>query len=170
MFFYSHVAPVGNAIPTPGKDMPEAAWRRHIGFPDIALFLFDAKSGQLLDLTGIVVMLPTKGMWLSVFTRYQDGSSFCASNKLPTGLELPPKRRPFIWGLEANAEAVIDCALNERHDGLRRRPSAENLLDDHKKGWKENVDWRRARGTTAEEIKRVDQLRGQPRAIGQVAR
>jgi hypothetical protein len=115
-------------------------------------------------------MLPTKGMWLSEFTRYQDGSSFGAFNKLPTGLELPPNKKTVYLGLEANAEAVIYCVLNERPDGLRRRPSAENLLDDYKKGWKESVDWRRARGTTAEEIKRVDQLRGQPRAIGQVAR
>ena len=109
-------------------------------------------------------------MWLSVLTRYDDGSSFCASNKLPTGIELPPHKKTVYLGLEANAEAVIHSALSERPDGHRRRPAAENLLDDYKKGWIENVEWRRARGTTLEEIKRVDQLRGQPRAIGQVVR
>jgi len=122
------------------------------------------------DLTAIVLMLPTRGMWLSVLTRYDDGSSFCASNKLPTGIELPPHKKTVYLGLEANAEAVIHSALSERPDGHRRRPAAENLLDDYKKGWIENVEWRRARGTTLEEIKRVDQLRGQPRAIGQVVR
>ena len=122
------------------------------------------------DLTGIVLMLPTRGMWLAVFTRYEDGSSFCAANKLPTGMDLPPRKKTVYLGLEASAESVIDCALRDRPEGIRRCPSAENLLDDYKKGWKENADWRRARGTTAEEIKRVDQARGKPRAIGETPR
>jgi hypothetical protein len=129
-------------------------------------FWFDADR----DLTAIVLMLPTRGMWLSVFTRYEDGSSFCAANKFSTGIELPPRKKTVYLGLEVNAERVIDCALSERPDGQRRRPTAENLLDDYKKGWRENIEWRRARGTTAEEIKRVDELRGQPRAIGQLPR
>jgi len=122
------------------------------------------------DLTGIVAMLPNRGMWLAVFTRYEDGSSFCAMNKLPTGIELPPRKKTLYMGLEANAAVVIDRALEERPEGVRRRPTAENLLDDYEKGWKENMDWRRARGTTAEEIKRVDQGRGEIKAIGQTPR
>lgn len=119
------------------------------------------------DLTGIVLMLPTRGMWLAVFTRYEDGSSFSAANKLPAGMDLPPRKKTVYLGLEASAESVIDRALRDRPEGIRRRPSAENLLDDYKKSWKDSVDWRRMRGTTAEEIRRLDQARGEPRAIGE---
>jgi hypothetical protein len=127
-------------------------------------FWFDPEN----DLSAIIAMLPTRGMWLSVFTRYEDGSSFCAANKLSTGMDLHPRKKTVYLGLEVTAETVITCALSERPDGQRRQPTAENLLDDYKKGWRENIEWRRARGTSAEEIKRVDRLRGQARAIGQL--
>jgi hypothetical protein len=169
--------PATIAWPVPEKHAEWSAVLQSHGFQHFGQFREVETKGGLdfwfdsaQDLTAIVLMLPTRGMWLSVFTRYDDGSSFCASNKLPTGIELPPHKKTVYLGLEANAETVIHSALSERPDGHRRRPAAEDLLDDYKKGWIENVEWRRARGTTAEEIKRVDQLRGQPRAIGQVVR
>jgi hypothetical protein len=70
MFFYSHVAPVSNAIPTPGKDMPDASWRRHMGFLDIALFLFDANSGQLLRPMHGVPQLPQQEVCMIFGSRY----------------------------------------------------------------------------------------------------
>jgi len=129
-------------------------------------FWFDPEN----DLTAIIATLPTRGMWLSVFTRYEDGSSFCAVNKLSTGMDLHPRKKTVYLGLEVTAETVITCALSGRPDGQRRQPTEENLLDDYKKGWRESREWRRARGTTIEEIKRVDQLRGQATAIGQLQR
>jgi hypothetical protein len=129
-------------------------------------FWFDPEN----DLTAIIATLPTWGMWLSVFTRYEDGSSFCAVNKLSTGMDLHPRKKTVYLGLEVTAETVITCALSGRPDGQRRQPTAENLLGDYKKGWRESLEWRRARGTTVEEIKRVDHLRGQATAIGQLPR
>jgi hypothetical protein len=122
------------------------------------------------DLTALIATLPTQGMWLAVFTRYEDGSSFCAMNKLPTGMDFPPKRKAVYLGLEASAEALIEHVLKNRPEGQRRRPTADNLLDDYKMGWRTSIEWRRARGTTAEEVKRVDERRGQPKAIGAMSR
>jgi hypothetical protein len=70
MFFYSHVAPVSGAVPTPGKDMPDAPWRRHMGFGEIALFIFDAKSGQLLGPKHNVPQLPVQEVCMVFGSRY----------------------------------------------------------------------------------------------------
>jgi hypothetical protein len=122
------------------------------------------------DLTALIATLPTRGMWLAVFTRYEDGSSsFCALNKLPTGMDHDPKSVKAFLGMDASAEAVIEHALKNRPQGRRRRPTADNLLDDYKTGWRRSVEWRRSRGTTPEEVKRVDQGRGQPKAVGETS-
>jgi len=121
------------------------------------------------DLTALIATLPTRGMWLAVFTRYEDGSSFCALNKLPTGMDHDPKSEKVFLGIEASAETVIEHALKNRPERQRRRPTADNLLDDYRIGWRKSVGWRRSRGTTPEEVKRVDQGRGQPKAVGETS-
>ena len=121
------------------------------------------------DLTALIATLPTRGMWLAVFTRYEDESSFCALNKLPTGMDHHPKSERVFLGMDASAEAVIEHALKNRPAGQRRRPSADNLLDDYRTGWRKSMEWRRSRGTTAEEVKRVDQGRSQPKALGETS-
>ncbi|HYM75279.1 MAG TPA: hypothetical protein VE377_04805 [Candidatus Dormibacteraeota bacterium] len=119
------------------------------------------------ELTAIIATLFTKGMWLTVFTRYEDGSSFSACNKDSTGLDSHPQRKGTYLGPDASAEAVIEYALSNRPGGAIRRPTPENLLEDYKKFWRISVEWRRARGTTAEEIKRVDEHRGKAKAAGE---
>jgi hypothetical protein len=106
-------------------------------------------------------------MWLAVFTRYEDGSSFSAANKDSTGLDSPPQRTVAYLGPDASAEAVIEYALSNRPGAVIRRPTADNILEDYTKFWRLAVDWRRARGTTAEEIKRVDERRGKAKAAGE---
>ena len=105
-------------------------------------------------------------MWLTVFTRYEDGSSYAVANKIGTGLDQHPDRKVLYLGLLASAENVIEEALTKRPEGVKRRPTPENLLDDYKKGWRMQVEWLRARGTTPEEIKRIDEMRGRPKAVG----
>jgi len=119
------------------------------------------------DLRGVIISVPTKGMWLSVSTLYEDDSSFSAANKDSTGLDQNPNRKIRYLGPEATADAVIDCAVHNRPDGHRRPPSAELLLEDYKRRWRTGVEWRRARGTTAEEVKRVDERRGKAKAAGE---
>jgi hypothetical protein len=119
------------------------------------------------DLIATIAALPTRGMWLTVSTRYEDDSSFSMTNKDATGLDPHPRKKVVYLGTEATADTVITRALSDRPDGLRRRPTAENLLDDYKKGWRENVEWRRARGTTAEEYKRIAERRARAQAAGE---
>jgi hypothetical protein len=163
--------------PVPEKHAEWSAVLQSAGFQHLGQFVSpEVRAGHDFwfrpdqDLTAIVATLPGQGMWLAVFTRYEDGSSFCALNKLPTGMDLPPKRKAVYLGLEASAEALIEHVLENRPEGQRRRPTADNLLDDYKTGWRTSIEWRRARGTTAEEVKRVDERRGQPKAIGAMPR
>ncbi|HKV79473.1 MAG TPA: hypothetical protein VJP02_15095 [Candidatus Sulfotelmatobacter sp.] len=102
-------------------------------------------------------------MWLAVFTRYENGTSFCAMNKLPTGMDYDPRSERVFLGTDASAEAVIEYALKNRPEGQRRRPTTNNLLDDYKTAWRKSVEWRRSRGTTPEEVKRVDQAGVSPK-------
>jgi hypothetical protein len=111
------------------------------------------------DLTASISFLPTQGMWLSVFTRYEDGSSFAVANKVPTGLDQHSRRQIIYLGPDATADAVVEQALHNRPDGLRRRPTVENLLEDYTAAWRTHVAWRRERGTTPEEYKRVSERR-----------
>jgi hypothetical protein len=119
------------------------------------------------DLIATISALPTKGMWLTVFTRYEDDSSFSVVNRDATGLDPQPRKKVVYLGADATADTVIARALTDRPDGLRRRPVAENLLGDYKKGWRANVEWRRARGTTAEEYKRVAERKARAKAAGE---
>lgn len=70
MFFYSRVLPVSGAIPTPGKDMPGASWQQEMRFGEIALFNFDAKSGQLLGPKARVPQLPVQEVCMVFGSRY----------------------------------------------------------------------------------------------------
>jgi|SRR5579872_4049252 len=122
------------------------------------------------NLTAAVATLPTKGMWLTVFTRYEDGSSFAALNKESTGIDSHPLRKAMFLGPEVTAEAVIEYALSNRPEGRRRTPTPDNLMDDYRRFWRMSVEWRRPRGITAEEIKRVDERRGKALAVGAITR
>lgn len=103
-------------------------------------------------------------MWLSVLTRYANATSFGVANKDATGLDEHPSRPIVYLGPDATSDAVVERALRERPEGLRRRPTPENILEDYKTAWRMHVDWRRQRGTTAEEFKRVDQRKARARA------
>lgn len=119
------------------------------------------------DLTATIATLPTRGMWLTVFTRYGDDSSFSVANKDATGLDPHPQKKVVYLGADATADTVIARALSDRPDGVRCRPTAETLLDDYKKGWRAIVEWRRARGTTAEEYKRVAERKARAKAAAE---
>jgi hypothetical protein len=116
------------------------------------------------DLTATIAALPTRGIWLTVFTRYEDASSFSVVNRDETGLDAQPRKKVVYLGADATADTVIARAVSDRPDGVRRRPNAENLLDDYQKGWRANVEWRRARGTRAEEYKRVAERKARAKA------
>ena len=111
------------------------------------------------ELTATIANYPTVGMWLAVFTRYEDGSSFNVANKNATGVDHHPAKKIVYLGTEASAQDVIKRARDGRPDGTRCRPDASNLLENYKKSWREHIEWRRSRGTSAEEYRRVDERR-----------
>lgn len=118
-------------------------------------FWFDSER----DLTATIVTMPTRGMWLAVITRYQDASSFAVANKDSAGVDSHPSRKIVYVGGDATADAVLEEAFRDRPEGVRRRPDAENLLDDNKEAWRMHVQWLRDRGITAKEFKRISERR-----------
>jgi hypothetical protein len=119
------------------------------------------------DLVAEILHHPIAGMWLCVFTRYEDDTSFGVSNKRPSLIDPYPKRRSITLGPDATAEQVIEKARRERPVGPRRRAVRENILSDYARSWRQFVEWRRARGTSAAEYKRIDQRKAEARAKGE---
>jgi hypothetical protein len=130
---------------------------------DMELWLQSAE-----DLVGEAVNHPQAGMWLEAFTRYEDWSSFGVSNKKNFGLIDPhPTKKTVHIGADATAEQVIEKARRERPEGVRRRVSREDLLSDYATSWRQYVEWRRARGTTAAEYKRISERKAEAKLKGE---
>ncbi|MGZ4813914.1 MAG: hypothetical protein ACXVZV_00795 [Terriglobales bacterium] len=110
---------------------------------------------------------PLKGMWVDVFARYADGRSMTAVNKNGHGLDPHPKRRIDYIGPQATAEHVIQHARSNFGAEGRLHPTEPQVIEGFKKNWTEYVQWRRERGTTAEEYKRVAHIRAAEKTAGQ---
>ena len=107
-------------------------------------------------------------MWVGAFTRYEDWSSFGVSNKKNFGLIDPhPTKKTVHIGADATAEQVINKARGERPEGVRRKVVPENLHSDYVTSWRQYVEWRRARGTTAEEYKRISERKAEAKVKGE---
>lgn len=70
MFFYSRVLPATGAIPKPGQDISGAIWQQHMRSREIALFCFDAKSGDLLTAKGDLPQIPVREHCMIFGSRY----------------------------------------------------------------------------------------------------
>lgn len=117
------------------------------------------------DLVAEIVNHPQADMWVAVWTRYEDWSSFGISNKKNFGLIDPhPTKKIVHIGANATAEQVIERARRDRPGGVRRRAVRENILSDYATSWRQYVEWRRARGTTAEEYKRISERKAAAKA------
>lgn len=99
------------------------------------------------------------GMSLSAFTRYRDGSSITVAAKIPSGLDSHPARKMIYLGPDATTSEVLDRLRTERPSTGQLQPTAENILPLYRQGWTEFIDWRRSRGTSLEEYKRMDARR-----------
>lgn len=78
-----------------------------------------------------------------------------------------PTKKIIHIGADASAEQVIDKARRERPRGVRRRVGRETLLSDYVTSWRQYVEWRRARGTTAEEYKRISERKAEAKLKGE---
>jgi hypothetical protein len=118
------------------------------------------------ELTATIPQHPKAGMWLSIFTRYEDWSSFCVANKKEVPIDPHPTKKVVYLGPEVSGETVLEQARRDRPRGVRRRPTRENILSDYATSWRQYVEWRRTRGTTAEEYKRVAESKAHAKAAG----
>jgi len=161
-------------------DWPEpekyAAWTellRREGFQQLGTFLIP-EAQVLADywfhpeeaLTATIPKYPNAGMWLSVSTRYDDWSSFCVANKKPVPIDPHPTKKTVYLGSDASGETVLEHARRDRPKGVRRRPTRDNILSDYATSWRQYVEWRRARGTTADEYRRVSEAKARAKAAG----
>jgi hypothetical protein len=99
------------------------------------------------------------GMWLAAFTRYRDGSSITVSTKIPSGLDSHPAKKKIYVGRDAPTSEMLDRLRTERPPTGQIQPRSENILSLYRQDWIEFIDWRRSRGTSLEEYKRIDARR-----------
>jgi hypothetical protein len=118
------------------------------------------------DMLAEIVKHSKAGVWLSVSTCYEDWSSFGVSNKNAPPIDPHPTKKTRYLGPEANADTVIEKARNDRPLGARRPARRESRLTNYATSWRQYVEWRRARRTTAEEYKRVAESKARAKAAG----
>jgi hypothetical protein len=118
------------------------------------------------DLIATIVSYAREGMWLAASTRYEDWSSFSVANKNEPGVDPHPTKKVVYLGPDADAVAVIEKARRDRPEGMRHPPGRDSVLSDYAISWRQYVEWRRARGTTAKEFKRADERKARAKAAG----
>ena len=113
------------------------------------------------DLSGTISYGTTLnvGMWVDMTTRYEDGLLFSVVAKESAGLDPHPQRKSVRLPRTATVEEVFQKMLAERPQGTMVKVSREQMLPLFKKSWREYAEWRRQRGTTAAEYKRIDERR-----------
>ncbi len=102
---------------------------------------------------------PRADMWTEMVTRYEDGTAFIVSAHESPGLDPHPKRTTVRLPRTATVEEILQKMLAERPQKPMEIPQKDEVVTRFKKSWREYMEWRRAKGTSAEEYKRVDQKR-----------
>lgn len=97
---------------------------------------------------------PAVGVFMDVVTRFTDGSSVTFANRQGTGLDQHPEFQNKFLG-DISASELVERALRERPDKPRRCVHEEDLVPDFCRVWKEYKQWRKKRGTSAEEVERI---------------
>lgn len=108
------------------------------------------------NFTASIANFPSRGMWLAIFTRYQDGSSFNVANKNRTGLSEHPRKKVVYLGWQATAEDVLSQVRALRPATVQLTPTLENTLPEYIKNWREYMDWRRTTKITEAEYRVLD--------------
>jgi len=105
------------------------------------------------------VTMQNVGMYVDMTTRYDDGLVFSVVAKEAAGLDPHPKRKSVRLPRTASLEEVFQKMLSERPPDAILEMNRETVVPSFKRSWREYVEWRRERGTTAEEYKRIDERR-----------
>lgn len=150
------------------------AWTRALsdhGFMRVGQYTI-SEAGADLDvwlhvdngLTAAVSNVKSRQMWLAAWTQYTDGSSFTIANKNSTGVDPHPQRTCVDIGPDQPAEEVLRQALALRPPGEYVKFKPEDVVPNYIRRWKEYIQWRRQRGTSVDEFRRIDEQREARRA------
>jgi hypothetical protein len=111
------------------------------------------------NLIAQIIYFPGRGMWVSAYTRYLDGSSITVAARNPSGLDSHPTKKMIYLGPDATVPQVLDHLKRERPSAGQLQLTLENILPLYQQSWREFIDWRRSRGTSLEEYRRIDAIR-----------
>ena len=98
------------------------------------------------------------GVWMDMFTRYQDNTGITFTNTRDRGLAQRPGR-PILHFPGLGAADLYQQFIKERPGGAMITLTAETLPRFYEESYAESIAWRKNRGITAEEVARVAQTR-----------
>ncbi|MBI2192404.1 MAG: hypothetical protein HYU36_10510 [Planctomycetes bacterium] len=145
-----------------------------LGFQDAGGYTVQEMPGLKLQgfanvseaLYGVVYEQAPLGVWVDVVTGYEDGGSLTCSNA-PRGHELD--HRPGhdkIYGQDMDAHGLYQRMVSERLQKAVKPANASQFAIDFERGYAEEMEWRKQRGVTPDEVARVAQS-GQESSEGQ---
>src|SRR6266446_6072474 len=98
---------------------------------------------------------PKAGVWLNLFTRYQDGTSFTfATSRMGGGLDQRPGH-PVVREPGLETSAAWGRFLRERRQGPMISFTAEDVPQMFADAYAEAIAWRKQRGLSGEEVQRA---------------
>ncbi len=98
------------------------------------------------------------GVWMDLFTRYEDGTGITFTNTRDRGLAQRPGR-PIYHFPGMNTADLHRKFVAERPAGAMITITAAQLPRFYEESYAESIAWRKSRGVTAEEVARVAQTR-----------
>ncbi len=104
-------------------------------------------------------LAPYKDAFTEMVTRYVDGSVFTISAHESPGLDPHPMRTTIRVPRTTTVEEILEKMLRERPEKVMVTPAKEMVVPRFKQSWREYMEWRRQKGTSAEEYRRVDERR-----------
>ena len=98
------------------------------------------------------------GVWMDMFTRYQDTTGITFTNTRDRGLSQRPGR-PILHFPELSPADLYQQFIAERPAGAMVTITAEQLPRFYEEAYAESMAWRKNKGITAEEVARVAKTR-----------
>jgi hypothetical protein len=132
------------------------------GFQDVGTFTVAEIPGiqlQLLMLVSDSVYAsicdhPKVGVWLDLFSSFQDGTSITFSTNRNRGVEQPPgKTKVYAPGVAP--DALLQRLLAERRKKPLMTFDAQGLVKRFEDSYAEEIAWRKKRGPSAKEVAKV---------------
>jgi hypothetical protein len=166
-----HLTPVGTA----SWDNEDAVKRlieplAGLGFERVGAFQVDEVGGLQLEawvlparsVSAVVYDHPKAGLWLDLFTHFEDGTRFtCANTSRGEGVDHAPGHDSRRYAGLGTKE-LFERFMAERPDRPAKPVSLETFVETFERVYAEEMAWRNSRGgPTEQEIRNVAALSGQ---------